>query len=97
MNRLTNNEEVPESFQGWYLWVHHSFLAPKKQLTTPTVSGINRWMSCGIKRGVAQLASAPGLGPGGPQFESGHPDQKKVSIYRDFLLVLDNKPTPEQG
>lgn len=28
-------------------------------------------------RGIAQLASAPGLGPGGPQFESEYPDQKR--------------------
>jgi hypothetical protein len=31
-------------------------------------------------RGVAQLASAPGLGPGGPQFESGHPDQSFYNL-----------------
>jgi hypothetical protein len=35
---------------------------------------------CGVtagetaKRDVAQLGSAPGLGPGGRRFESGHPD-----------------------
>ena len=31
-------------------------------------------------RGVAQLASAPALGAGGPQFESAHPDQEKEII-----------------
>ena len=28
-----------------------------------------------FNRGVAQLASAPGLGPGGPPFESVYPDK----------------------
>ena len=34
-----------------------------------------------FKRGVAQLVSAPGLGPGGPPFESGYPDNRKDTEY----------------
>jgi hypothetical protein len=48
-------------------------------------------------RGVAQLASAPGLGPGGPQFESGRPDQSKrvnrkvgsFTLSKHFRLELE--------
>ena len=32
------------------------------------------------KRGVAQLASASGLGPEGPVFESQYPDKLKATI-----------------
>jgi hypothetical protein len=45
-----------------------------------------------LRRGVAQLGSAPALGAGGPRFESGRPDQLNPgSRYRmvlsEFLLA----------
>ena len=41
-----------------------------------------------MNRGVAQLASAPALGAGGPPFESEYPDKmRKGRDYRcDFAL-----------
>ena len=40
-------------------------------------------------RGVAQLASASGLGPEGPVFESQYPDFKKqLSIDSCFFLYI---------
>ncbi len=38
-------------------------------------------------RGVAQLASAPGLGPGGRRFESFHPDHNKNLHAWVFIYV----------
>ncbi len=37
-------------------------------------------------RGVAQLARAPGLGPGGRRFKSCRPDHTKTTDIRWFLL-----------
>ena len=37
-------------------------------------------------RGVAQLASAPGLGPGGRGFESRHPDQPAFGGKSEILI-----------
>lgn len=57
--------------------------------------GSNPPLSAARIRGVAQSGSAPGLGPGGPRFESWYPDninlrliQKPVNrqIYRLFYL-----------
>lgn len=46
-------------------------------------------------RGVAQLASAPGLGPGGRRFKSFHPDHSKhmknFSYEEFFCLYLGSK------
>lgn len=41
-------------------------------------------------RGVAQLASAPALGAGGPPFESEYPD-KKGAIFAPFFVFLLNE------
>ncbi len=38
-------------------------------------------------RGVAQLASASGLGPEGPVFESQYPDAEKEAISRLLFRV----------
>jgi hypothetical protein len=43
-----------------------------------------------ICRGVAQLASAPGLGPGGRRFKSFHPDHFKrqnLAVFSFFYLL----------
>lgn len=50
-----------------------------------------------IKRGVAQLASAPALGAGGPWFESRYPDAKlaasdKCSLRLFYLLLFYHTP-----
>ena len=42
-------------------------------------------------RGVAQLASASGLGPEGPVFESQYPDFKKLSDF--WQLFLCTRPS----
>ena len=44
-------------------------------------------------RGVAQLASASGLGPEGPVFESQYPDIKKQRSSRPLLFFC----TPSMG
>ena len=38
-------------------------------------------------RGVAQLASASGLGPEGPVFESQYPDKKKETFFNVSFFV----------
>ena len=38
-------------------------------------------------RGVAQSGSAPGLGPGGPRFESWCPDTRSCLLTTPFLLM----------
>jgi hypothetical protein len=35
--------------------------------------------------GCGAVGSAPGLGPGGPQFESAHPDSAGVTQLVEFL------------
>ena len=39
-------------------------------------------------RGVAQLASASGLGPEGPVFESQYPDKIQKQLLIEWLLFL---------
>lgn len=39
-------------------------------------------------RGVAQLASAPALGAGGPVFESQYPDKKGMCIAHPFSFLI---------
>ena len=41
---------------------------------SPAAGGVPALGVLYVFRGVAQLVSVPGLGPGGRQFESGHPD-----------------------
>ena len=44
-------------------------------------------------RGVAQLASASGLGPEGPVFESLYPDKKddlRVILFFVFIILLNS-------
>lgn len=43
--------------------------------------------SIGVCRGIAQVASAPGSGPGGPQFKSGCPDH--LNIIMKSKAVID--------
>ena len=42
-------------------------------------------------RGVAQLASASGLGPEGPVFESQYPDFKEEAVFCFLLLILSQR------
>ena len=44
-------------------------------------------------RGVAQLASASGLGPEGPVFESQYPDIKKADLRIGLLFFIQNHIT----
>ena len=37
-------------------------------------------------RGVAQSGSAPGLGPGGPRFESWYPDKREGNVTVPFFI-----------
>ncbi len=39
-----------------------------------------------IDRDVAQSGSAPGLGPGGPRFESWYPDKRKATQMSGFFV-----------
>ena len=39
-------------------------------------------------RGVAQLASASGLGPEGPVFESQYPDKTEAVMLPFFLSII---------
>lgn len=41
-----------------------------------------------LNRGVAQLASAPALGAGGPPFESEYPDRKSAILTNCRLFYL---------
>ena len=45
-------------------------------------ASIHLLISFVIHRGVAQLASAPGLGPGGRRFKSFHPDHSSLYELR---------------
>ena len=45
-------------------------------------------------RGVAQLASASGLGPEGPVFESQYPDFKEEAVF--CFLLFNFKPAPRK-
>ena len=50
-------------------------------------------------RGVAQLASASGLGPEGPVFESQYPDKRAVDFQLLFFLFTFDAallPPPER-
>ena len=44
-------------------------------------------MKGNTNRGVAQLASASGLGPEGPVFESQYPDKKQLSTDSCFFYI----------
>ena len=58
-----------------------SFGIPKKQcIFAFLLKGKNT-------RGVAQLASAPGLGPGGPVFESLYPDNILKRLSKNYKIL----------
>ena len=44
-------------------------------------------MKGNTNRGVAQLASASGLGPEGPVFESQYPDKAEAEMFPLFLYT----------
>ena len=50
-------------------------------------------------RGVAQLASASGLGPEGPVFESQYPDKEaiEISIASFFCIFVSNWKSNDTG
>jgi hypothetical protein len=47
-----------------------------------------------INRGVAQLASAPGLGPGGRRFKSSHPDHNRM-LFLVSCICQDAQGYPQ--
>ena len=47
-----------------------------------------RYKVLGLFSGCSTVGSMPGLGPGGRQFESGHPD-KRIAFCSPFLFVFN--------
>lgn len=79
-----------------YAWVGSPALG-RHATSRPAESGIGR-LALLFLRGVAQLASAPGLGPGGCKFESCRLDQKMVAALRAVApLRIPNSAGPIVG
>ena len=77
------------------LQIRKTFVSLQSQTVEKMLLGPWSWSSRLVYRGVAQLASASGLGPEGPVFESQYPDKiktgRRVGLY---FVVVPLNPGP---